>query len=121
MEGNFFERRPFQREILAAEKTYHISASNYSNARESVHETARAMLASYQTEKSFGEHPERMLFAIALADSWLGEESVAERKAFLDIFKLVATGMVDEDRYTTPHTLNCSGIFQAGKKQKKRP
>jgi hypothetical protein len=101
VEGNFFDRKPFQRDILAAEKTYAIGIANYSNPRNEVHEVARGMLGSYRIQKSFANHPERMLFTLALADSWLEEGSFTERKAFLDIFKLVATGVVEEDKYTT--------------------
>lgn len=59
--------------------------------RHEIVNTACRLLDGYQVNGDFHFSSHRNLFALAVADRWLGTHQITEKKALLDILKLVST------------------------------
>lgn len=87
--------------IQSAIETYSIEDSAFSNPKEQVIQGAVRLLGEYEVDSLFTSIPERNLFALAISDAWLSTISIKEKKALLDILKLVATGIKEDQQYGT--------------------
>lgn len=87
--------------IRSAIETYSIGDSAFSNPKEQVIQGAVRLLGGYEIDPLFTSIPERNLFALAISDAWLSTSSIKEKKALLDILKLVAIGIKEDQQYGT--------------------
>jgi len=87
--------------IQSAIETYSIGDLAFSNPKEQVIQGAVRLLSGYEVDPLFTSIPERNLFALAISDAWLSTSSIKEKKALLDILKLVATGIKKDQEYGT--------------------
>lgn len=87
--------------IRSAIETYSIKDSAFSNPKEEVIQGAVRLLSGYEVDPLFTSIPERNLFALAISDAWLSTSSIKEKKALLDILKLVATGIKENQQFGT--------------------
>lgn len=78
---------------------YSINTNSFRNDKKTVIDGAIRLLKGYDIDPHFLIEPERNLFALAVSDAWLSENSIRGKKALIDILKLVATGEKEDARY----------------------
>lgn len=91
----------YRRGLRKAAEFYQLPDSAFRHDRYEVILSAVRLLSGYDIDPVFLDDPERNLFALAIADTWLATDEIREKKALLDILKLVATGVTKEKQYQT--------------------
>lgn len=111
-EGNANTEK-FREGLELAIKQYSIDDKAFCHPKEKVIDGAIRLLTAYEVNPSFTSDPERSLFALAITDTWFwdtkkprlaghyfGQRSAKEKKALLNILKLVATETDGEETKT---------------------
>ncbi len=91
----------YENGLRLAVETYLIGDTAFTSPKEDVIKGATRLLSGYEVDPLFTSTPECNLFALAISDSWLFTDSIKEKKALLDILKLVATGVKENKKYGT--------------------
>ncbi len=74
---------------------YEIDGEAFSHPKDKVIENAIRILNGYEIQPRFLEDPEKVLFALAIADSWDKDLPIEEKKALLTCFKLISVDSSD--------------------------
>lgn len=79
--------------IQLAIKTYSIEDSAFSNPKKQVIQYAIRLLNAHEVDSFIASIPELNLFVLAISDAWLSTNCIKEKKALLDILKLIIIQM----------------------------
>lgn len=91
----------YETALQQAIEHYAVTDGAFNNPKQIVIEGACRLLSGYEVDPLFVDIPERNLFALCIADRWLSTKKIREKKALLDILKLVAVGVKKDLNYGT--------------------
>lgn len=80
---------------------YSLDESVLQTDTSTIFDTASSLMKDYDIHPYFLRHPERNLFTLAIAQKWNNKANMHEKNALLDTFKLVATGLTENQTYGT--------------------
>lgn len=81
----------YRNALLSTIMHYSVPNNALHHPTNNVIEGALRLLTGYDIQPDFVTDNERNLFVLAIADTWLTNKSLSEKKALLDILKLIAT------------------------------
>ncbi len=93
-------KNSFQNSLVYTSHLYDIPQTSLNNSPSTVSDVTMRLLEGYDMDPSFGDDPEKCLFALAIGNEWI-TATYNERKSLLDVLKVIA--------YDEPENENLSG------------
>jgi hypothetical protein len=95
------KKTAFEGRMRQSLQDHGLTEAVFTNSAERVITRAQELLETHHMDPHFGDDPEQMIFAVAIADKLEQQTDPQEREALDTVLKLVAVGPTDRYTYTT--------------------